>query len=64
MLQALYAAQDKLIKYYKATDNNPYGSVYAIATILCPSKKLRYFDNDDWKGIDNNGNIVDWMKIY
>jgi len=35
MLQALQSAKQKLSKYYTATDNEPYGTVYAIATILC-----------------------------
>lgn len=42
MLQALKVAKKKL-KYYSATDTESYVTVYAIATILCPSKKLRYF---------------------
>lgn len=50
MLQALRSAKRKLSKYYTETDNESYGIVYAIATILCPSKKLRYFDNADWRG--------------
>lgn len=32
MLQALQSAKQKLSKYYTATDNEPYGTVYAIAT--------------------------------
>jgi hypothetical protein len=59
MLQALRAAKAKLSKYYGATDNEPYGTIYAIATILYPSKKLRYFDNADWRG-----GKVDFMKQY
>lgn len=59
MLQALGAAKKKLSKYYTATDIESYGTVYALATILYPSKKLRYFDNADWRG-DN----IDWMKHY
>lgn len=59
MLQALRAAKEKLSKYYSATDNEPYGIIYAIATILYPSKKLRYFDNADWRG-----GKVDFMKHY
>ncbi|KAJ5982330.1 hypothetical protein N7451_012430 [Penicillium sp. IBT 35674x] len=64
MLQALRAAKAKLRKYYTATDTEPYGAVYAIATILCPSKKLRYFDNEDWRGTNANGEQADFMKIY
>ncbi|KAJ6001045.1 hypothetical protein N7481_001454 [Penicillium waksmanii] len=64
MLQALRAAKAKLRKYYTATDTEPYGAVYAIATILCPSKKLRYFDNEDWRGTHANGEQADFMKIY
>lgn len=59
MLQALRAAKAKLSKYYSATDNEPYGIIYAIATILYPSKKLRYFDNADWRGGE-----VDFMNHY
>jgi hypothetical protein len=64
MLQALRAAKEKLSKYYQTTDQESYGELYAIATILCPSKKLRYFDSKDWRGEDENGNPVDYMKIY
>jgi ribosomal protein S15P/S13E len=64
MLQALRAAKKKLSKYYTATDNEAYGTVYAIATILCPSKKLRYFDNADWRGTNEKGEPVDFMKTY
>jgi len=64
MLQALQAAKEKLSKYYHATDKESYGIVYAIATILCPSKKLHYFDSKDWQGEDEDGNCVDFMKTY
>lgn len=64
MLQALRAAKKKLSKYYTATDNESHGTVYAIATILCPSKKLRYFDNADWRGKNEQGEVVDYMKHY
>lgn len=64
MLQALRSAKRKLLKYYTATDNESYGIVYAIATILCPSKKLRYFDNADWRGNNGNGEEVDFTKHY
>jgi hypothetical protein len=64
MLWALQVAKEKLSKYYHATDKETYGIVYAIATILCPSKKLRYFDSKDWRGEDENGKPVDFMKIY
>lgn len=50
MLQALQAAKKKLSKYYTATDYETYGDIYALATILCPSKKLRYFTSTDWQG--------------
>lgn len=50
MLQALQTAKKKLSKYYTATDYEPYGDVYALATIFCPSKKLRYFASTDWQG--------------
>ena len=59
MLQALTAAKEKLGKYYTATDNEPYGIIYAIATILYPSKKLRYFNNKDWRAED-----ADFMRQY
>lgn len=64
MLQALQAAKKKLSKYYTATDNESYGAVYAIATILCPSKKLRYFDSADWRGQNGQREEVDYMKHY
>jgi hypothetical protein len=48
MLQALGAVKRKLAKYYAATDNEVYGDIYALATILCLSKKLRYFQSADW----------------
>jgi hypothetical protein len=50
MLKALRAAHKKLSVYYKATDTEAYGNIYAIATILSPSKKLQYFGSKDWKG--------------
>jgi hypothetical protein len=56
ILTAIQAANTKLWKYYAETDNQPYGSVYAIATILTPLKKLQYFDNADWRGLDNDCN--------
>jgi ribosomal protein S15P/S13E len=58
MLRALQAAHKKLAKYYKATDTQGYGNIYAIATILSPSKKLQYFTNKEWKG------EVDFVKHY
>lgn len=59
MLQALGAAKEKLSKYYTTIDTESYGTTYAIATILYPSKKLRYFDTADWRGED-----LYWMKYY
>ena len=64
MLQALQAAREKLSKYYHARDKKSCGIVYAIATILCPSKKLRYFDSKDWRGEDDDGKPVGFMKTY
>jgi hypothetical protein len=64
MLRALRGAKGKLSKYYSATGTESFGRVYAIATILCPSKKLRYFDSDEWKGEDEDGQPIDFMKIY
>ncbi|CEJ58345.1 hypothetical protein PMG11_07004 [Penicillium brasilianum] len=58
MLQALQTAKRKLSKYYTATDHESYGDVYALATILCPSKKLRYFALTDWQG------EIDYVKHY
>jgi hypothetical protein len=58
MLRALQAARKKLAKYYKATDIEAHGDIYAIATILSPSKKLQYFTNKDWKG------EIDFVKQY
>lgn len=57
MLRALQLAQKKLSKYYSGTDDSAYGTTCALATILYPSKKLRYFDNEDWRGGD-----IDFMK--
>jgi hypothetical protein len=59
MLHALGAAKEKLSKYYTTIDTESYGTTYAIATILYPSKKLRYFDTADWRGED-----LYWMKYY
>ncbi|KAJ5300082.1 hypothetical protein PENANT_c146G01845 [Penicillium antarcticum] len=64
MLQALQAAKQKLSKYYRATDSESFGTVYAIATILCPSKKLRFFEGDDWKGKNEKGEDINWMETY
>lgn len=64
MLWALQVAKKKLSRYYTATDNEVYGTFYAIATILCPSKKLQYFDNADWRGMNEKGEPVDFMKTY
>ncbi|KAJ5131001.1 uncharacterized protein N7515_007040, partial [Penicillium bovifimosum] len=50
MLRALGAARNKLEKYYVAADTESYGTLYGIATILCPSKKLEYFDDPNWRG--------------
>lgn len=50
MLQALQAARKKLSEYYTATEDEPYDNIYAIATILTPSKKLRFFTTRDWRG--------------
>ncbi|KAJ5300123.1 hypothetical protein N7508_007366 [Penicillium antarcticum] len=58
MLQALQTAKKKLSKYYTATDHESYGEIYALATILCPSKKLRYFASTDWQG------EIDYVKHY
>lgn len=58
MLKALKAARRKLSVYYTATDKEAYGDIYAIATILSPSKKLRYFTTKDWQG------EVDYAKQY
>jgi hypothetical protein len=58
MLQALQTAKRKLSKYYTATDYESYGDIYALATILCPSKKLRYFASSDWQG------DIDYINHY
>lgn len=52
MLNALCAAREKLSQYYTATDSEAYGDIYAIATILAPSKKLKFFTTKDWQGHD------------
>jgi hypothetical protein len=59
MLKALKAAHQKLSEYYTATDHEAYGDIYAIATILSPSKKLQFFRSKDWRGED-----VDFAKHY
>lgn len=64
MLQALQAAKQKLSKYYGATDSESFGTVYAIATILCPSKKLRFFEGDNWKGKNEKGEDINQIEIY
>ena len=48
ILQALQAVKKKLLKYYTVTDYKTYGNIYALAIILYPSKKLRYFTLIDW----------------
>ncbi|KAJ5117352.1 hypothetical protein N7448_010984 [Penicillium atrosanguineum] len=58
MLQALQAARKKLSEYYTATDDEAYGDMYAIATILAPSKKLRFFTTRDWRG------EIDYVQRY
>lgn len=47
MLSALYAAKEKLSKYYGQTDLI-YGDLYAIGTILAPENKLHLFSDKDW----------------
>ena len=47
MLQALQDVKGKLLKYYSATNTESFGRVYALATILCPLKKLYYFNSND-----------------
>ncbi|KAJ9481691.1 hypothetical protein VN97_g11775 [Penicillium thymicola] len=64
MLHALQAGRVKLSKYYKASDTESFGTVYAIATILCPSKKLRFFEGDDCKEKNEKGEEIHWMSIY
>lgn len=59
MLKALQAARKKLSLYYTATDREEYGNIYAIATILSPSKKIQYFATKDWRGGD-----IDYVKHY
>ncbi|KAJ5264724.1 hypothetical protein N7505_007517 [Penicillium chrysogenum] len=43
----LLEPKQKLSKYYGATDSESFGIVYTIATILCLSKKLRFFKGDN-----------------
>jgi hypothetical protein len=54
----------KISKDYHARHKESYGIIYAIATILCPSKKLRYFDSKDWQGEDEDRNCANFMKTY
>lgn len=58
MLQALQTAKRKLSKYYTTTDYESYSDIYTLATILCPSKKLRYFASSDWQG------DIDYINHY
>jgi hypothetical protein len=58
MFQALQTAKRKPSNDYTATDYESYGDIYALATILCPSKKLRYFASIDWQG------EIDYVKYY
>lgn len=54
MLEALTAARTRLSEYYTATEVGRYGElyVYGMATILAPSKKLRFFTTKNWQGHD------------
>ncbi|KAI2734874.1 hypothetical protein DTO013E5_9593 [Penicillium roqueforti] len=58
MLRALQTAKKKLSKYYTATEYEPYGDIYALATIFSPSKKVRYFSSTDWQG------DIDYVNRY
>ena len=52
------SSKGKLSEYYEMTDYECYGDIYAIATILAPSKKLRFFKTKDWQG------DVDYTRRY
>ena len=52
MLIALIAAYNKLSEYYIAIDIERFGEIYAMATILALSKKLRFFTTKDQQGHD------------
>jgi hypothetical protein len=52
MLEALTAARTRLSEYYTTTEVERYGEFYGMATILAPSKKLRFFTTKNWQGHD------------
>ena len=49
MIRGIEVAWEKLEKYYSLTDDSP---VYALATVLNPTKKWQYFEGA-WHGLDN-----------
>lgn len=61
MLTALEAASDKLRDYYSQT-YEAYGDLFAIATILDPQKKLRFFTGKDWTKDDEDEE--EWDERY
>ena len=61
ILTALGAASDKLRFYYSQT-YEAYGDLFAIATILDPQKKLRFFTGKDWTKDDKDEE--EWYKRY
>lgn len=58
MLKALEAAKVKLSHYYGMTDQIP-SDLYAIATILAPQHKLKFFSTKEWNDPDQ-----DWQARY
>ena len=58
MLQIFQTAREKLSEYYKITDYECYGDIYAIAMILVFSKKLCFFKTKDWQG------NIDYARRY
>lgn len=66
MLQALEAVKGKISKDYHATHKESYDIIYAIAPILCPSKKsfATLIARAGWKGEDEGGNCANFMKTY
>jgi hypothetical protein len=50
MLDALEAAKEKLSAYYKETDHEMHGNIFAVGTIIAPSNKLQFFSTREWDG--------------
>jgi hypothetical protein len=49
ILEALRLAESKLKEYYRMTDFQGVGDIYATGTILAPQYKLEFFQAPDWQ---------------